>query len=64
MSAPLYPRKHPCLCGSGKKYKNCCEGSVVIDERKLRAAEVANPGTIAAMADAIDAELVRRKESP
>lgn len=57
---PLHPRKAPCPCGSGQKYKNCCEGLVVIDERKLYAAERAHPGTISGMADALDEEMQRR----
>lgn len=58
---PLFPRRAPCPCGSGKRYKNCCEGLVSIDEAKLHDTERRNPGTITRMADALDAEYERRK---
>lgn len=60
---PVYPRKNPCPCGSGKKFKNCCEGIVSIDTRKLLAAEKRNPGTISGIADALDQEIERRKNA-
>ncbi|MCE7729646.1 SEC-C metal-binding domain-containing protein [Vibrio campbellii] len=29
-------RNTPCLCGSGKKYKNCCRGQHVADFKKYQ----------------------------
>ena len=49
ITEPLFPRRQPCPCGSGKKFKNCCEGSVRIDEDLLRKAEQTNPGTVSRM---------------
>ena len=60
ITEPLFTRREPCPCGSGKRFKNCCEGLVTIDTAKLREAERQKPGTVAAMADALDAELERR----
>jgi uncharacterized protein len=28
-NTPKVGRNHPCLCGSGKKYKKCCGGAAV-----------------------------------
>ncbi len=47
--SPLFPRRQPCPCGSGKKFKNCCEGSVTVDVDRLRAAEQTTPGTVSRM---------------
>lgn len=54
MRLPLFPRRQPCPCGSTKKFKDCCEGSVDINADQVRAAERAEPGTIAAMLKALD----------
>jgi hypothetical protein len=54
---PLPGRNDPCLCGSGKKFKRCCDlikDTVHVDERKVLQAERANPGYIAAVLALID----------
>lgn len=35
-------RNDPCLCGSGKKYKKCCEGKQQVDIRSLMNEEIEN----------------------
>lgn len=58
-------RKDPCPCGSGKKYKHCCEYVAPrIDEDKLLRIERSKPGTISSMIAGLDAEIEARGGSP
>jgi hypothetical protein len=57
----MYPAKEPCPCGSGKMHKKCCGGTVWVDAEILFKAERRTPGTISAMADALDEEINKRK---
>lgn len=59
----VFPRRQPCPCGSGKRFKNCCEGLVRIDPIKVFAAEARQPGTIKGMADALDVEISMRNQA-
>lgn len=56
----LPSRNDRCPCGSGSKFKKCCENSVSFDERKILAAEARNPGMIQQMIMALDQEIERR----
>lgn len=57
---PMFPKRHPCPCGSGKRFKNCCEGEVYVDAARIRAAEDAHPGLLRTMIEALDAEAAAR----
>lgn len=58
----MFPRNDPCPCGSGRKYKKCCDGVITIDPHAIFRAERRTPGYIAGMAAAIDRELKRRAD--
>lgn len=61
MLEPLFPRRQPCPCGSGKKFKDCCEPDAPrIDVEALRRAEGRAPGTIEAMGAGLDREIESR----
>lgn len=60
---PLHPLRHPCPCGSGKRFKNCCIDEVSIDEEKIHAAEQREPGWLAAICDALDTDPLIQKGS-
>lgn len=62
MREPIYPRRHPCPCGSGKKYKNCCDRGTEIDPDMVFAAERRQPGFIAGMIDALGHEIDARAQ--
>jgi len=53
---PLHPLRHPCPCGSGKRFKNCCVDEVSVDDAKLLAAETREPGFLAAIAAAFETD--------
>lgn len=61
---PMFPMRHPCPCGSGERFKNCCAGTVYVDAARVRRAEAAAPGTISAMLAALDAEAAQREARP
>lgn len=56
----MFPRNDPCPCGSGKKYKRCCDGTVAVNPSVILRNERKHPGFIAAALQWIDAELARR----
>lgn len=58
----MFPRNDPCPCGSGRKYKRCCDGTVSINAATILRNERKNPGFIAATIQWIDAELARRNQ--
>lgn len=61
MKEPIFPRRQPCPCGSGKRFKDCCEEMApTIDPNVLREVEAREPGTISAMISGLDAELAQR----
>jgi hypothetical protein len=51
----MFPRNDPCPCGSGRKYKRCCDGTVSINAAAVFRAERRTPGYIAGVISAIDA---------
>jgi uncharacterized protein YchJ len=63
---PLFPRRQPCPCGSGKKFKECCEvhvsgdRAVAINAERLMQRERFNPGLIQSMAEGFEQEIARR----
>jgi hypothetical protein len=56
----LFPRREPCPCGSGKRFKNCCDGIVTINVDVILAAEDRFPGFIKSMSDGFGADLEMR----
>lgn len=66
MMDPLFPRRQPCPCGSGKKFKDCCEvhvsgdHQVTVDAEKILQIERENPGTLSGMIAGFDEELKQR----
>jgi len=64
---PLFPRRQPCPCGSGKKFKDCCEKhvsgdkQVTVNEEVIFRVEHQNPGTLANMIAGLDAGIADRK---
>jgi hypothetical protein len=59
---PLFPRRQPCPCGSGEKFKNCCEPiAPSVDAEVIARVEAAHPGTLANMIAGFDEEIARRK---
>lgn len=62
MEESLFPRRQPCPCGSGKKFKNCCEPDApTIDPQRLMAAEARDPGLISRITGALETEIEKRK---
>lgn len=57
----VFPRRNPCPCGSGKKFKNCCEDSVRFDVTQMKRAEDNHPGTLTTMRQAIEQEIAARQ---
>jgi hypothetical protein len=61
---PLFPRRQPCPCGSGEKFKNCCEPiAPSVDAQVIDRVERQNHGTLAGMIAGLDDEIARRKTS-
>jgi hypothetical protein len=58
----LFPRREPCPCGSGKRFKNCCDGIVTINVDVILAAEDRFPGLIMGMCDGLDRDMEMRVE--
>jgi hypothetical protein len=58
---PLHPLRHPCPCGSGKRFKNCCVDEVSVDDHWLRAVESREPGFLAAIAAAFETDPLLQK---
>ena len=57
----LFPRRQPCPCGSGKKFKNCCEPTAPsVDAEVIDRVERRNPGMLANMIAGLDEEIARR----
>lgn len=60
-SETMLPLRHPCHCGSGKKYKNCCaDKDPVINTRALFRRESRKPGTIQGMIEGLEREMAER----
>ena len=61
---PLFPRRQLCPCGSGQKFKNCCEPiAPSVDAQKIREVENKHPGMLAGMIAGLDAELAARERA-
>lgn len=62
MLEPLFPRRQPCPCGSGKKFKNCCEEiAPSVNPEVILRVERRHPGTLAGMIEGFDDEIKRRE---
>ena len=55
-SEPMFPMKHPCPCGSGKKFKHCCVDEVYVDASAVLRRERASPGYLTTLVEALETD--------
>lgn len=60
----LFPRRQPCPCGSGRRFKDCCDGAVRIDPDRLRQLEAQAPGSLGRMVADLDRVIAAREGTP